>query len=87
MFRSRFQQVSSLTEKLLKAKEICKSQTERADDLETQCSFLNEKLDTLSQKIAQLEKEGINYKTVETTTTAVQTDDMPKVGLSTLFLW
>lgn len=84
MFGSRFQQVSSLTEKLLNAKEICKSQTERADDLETQCSFSNEKLDTMSQKIAQLEKEG---ETIETTTTAVQTDDLFKVGLPTLFLW
>lgn len=83
MFGSRFQQVSSLTEKLLNAKEICKSQTERADDLETQCSFSNEKLDTMSQKIAQLEKEG---ETIETTTTAVQTDDLFKVGLPTLFL-
>lgn len=84
MFGSRFQQVSSLTEKLLNAKEICKSQTERVDDLETQCSFSNEKLDTMSQKIAQLEKEG---ETIETTTTAVQTDDLFKVGLPTLFLW
>lgn len=83
MFGSRFQQVSSLTEKLLNAKEICKSQTERADDLETQCSFSNQKLDTMSQKIAQLEKEG---ETIETTTTAVQTDDLFKVGLPTLFL-
>ena len=68
------QQISSLREQLLKASETSRSQTERANYLETQCTFLNVKVDNLLQRIAQLNKEG--SKPAETITT----DGLLKVG-------
>ena len=66
------QQISSLSEELLRAKQIGKSQTERADYLEDQCNLLREKVNDLLRTGAQKKEEQI--KENETVSTAVQTD-------------
>lgn len=66
------QQILSLSEQLVKARQSCLSQMERADYLEAQCTLLNGKVENLLQKIAQKDKDGFK------TTTAVQTNDMSK---------
>lgn len=69
-------QISSFSEDLLRAKQIGTSQTERANYLEDQCTLLRERVDDLSQIVAQKEEEQIKDK--ETVSTAVQTDDASK---------
>lgn len=71
------QQISSLSEELLRAKEIGTSQTERADYLEDQCTLLREKVNDLSRIVAQ-EKEQM--EDIETISTAVQTGDASKAS-------
>lgn len=70
------QQVSSLSEDLLRAKQNGTSQTERADYLEDQCTLLGEKVNDLLRIVTQKEEEQIKDK--ETVSTAVQTDDASK---------
>lgn len=72
------QQISSLSEELLRAKQIGTSQTERADYLEDQCTLLREKVNDLSRIVAQKKEEQI--KNIETVSTAVQTDDASKAS-------
>ena len=72
------QQISSLSEELLRAKQIGTSQTERADYLEDQCTLLREKVNGLSRIVAQKKEEQI--KNIETVSTAVQTDDASKAS-------
>ena len=71
------QQISSLSGKLLRAKQSCTSQIERADYLEDQCTLLKEKVNDLLQEVAHEKDKEI--KTTETIDTAVQTDDTSKV--------
>ena len=71
-----WQQISSFSKELLRAKQIGTSQTERANYLEDQCTLLRERVDDLSQILAQ--KEGEEIKDKETVSTAVQTDDASK---------
>lgn len=72
------QQISSLSEELLRTKQIGTSQTERADYLEDQCTLLREKVNDLSRIVAQKKEEQI--KNIETVSTAVQTDDASKAS-------
>ena len=72
------QQISSLSEELLRAKQIGTSQTERADYLEDQCTLLREKVNDLSRIVAQKKEEQI--KDGKTVGTAVQTDDASKAS-------
>ena len=72
------QQISSLSEELLRAKQTGTSQTERADYLEDQCTLLREKVNDLSRIVAQKKEEQI--KNIETVSTAVQTDDASKAS-------
>lgn len=72
------QQISSLSEELLRAKEIGTSQTERADYLEDQCTLLREKVNDLSRIVAQKKEEQM--QDIETVSTAVQTDDASKAS-------
>ena len=67
-------QTSSLGEKLLQAKQDCRSQTERANDLENKGTELKEKVQELEQKIINTEKEHA-LKSKETTDATSQTDD------------
>ena len=78
------QQISSLSEELLRAKQIGTSQTERADYLEDQCTLLREKVNDLSRIVAQKKEEQI--KDIETVSTAVQTDDASKASYLYLLL-
>ena len=66
-------QISSLNEKLLKAKQDLKYQTERADSVEDKCIVLREKVEDLEQTIIKNEKEQA-LKCRETTDTSSQTD-------------
>lgn len=70
------QQISSLSEELLRAKQIGTSQTERADYLEDQCTLLREKVNNLLRMVVQKEEEQIKDK--KTVITALQTDDASK---------
>lgn len=72
------QQISSLSEELLRAKEIGTSQAERADYLEDQCTLLREKVNDLSRIVAQKKEEQM--QDIETVSTAVQTDDASKAS-------
>lgn len=72
------QQISSLSEELLRAKEIGTSQTERADYLEDQCTLLREKVNDLSRIVAQKKEEQMQDSA--TVSTAVQTDDASKAS-------
>lgn len=72
------QQISSLSEELLRAKEIGTSQTERADYLEDQCTLLREKVNDLSRIVAQKKEEQM--QDIENVSTAVQTDDASKAS-------
>lgn len=72
------QDISSLSEKLLRATQSCASQTERADYLEDQCTLLKEKINDLLMRVAQNEKRQI--KTTETHNIAVQTDGTSEAG-------
>lgn len=72
------QQISSLSEELLRAKEIGTSQTERADYLEDQCTLLREKVNDLSRIVAQEKEEQM--QDIETISTAVQAGDVSKAS-------
>lgn len=72
------QQISSLSDELLRAKEIGTSQTERADYLEDQCTLLREKVNDLSRIVAQKKEEQM--QDIENVSTAVQTDDASKAS-------
>lgn len=76
--------MSSLSEELLRAKQIGTSQTERADYLKDQCTLLREKVNDLLRTGAQEEEEQI--KDSETISTAVQTDHASKARYLYLFL-
>lgn len=72
------QQISSLSEKLLRATQSYTNQTERAGYLENQCALLKEKVNDLLLKVAQKDEKHI--KNAETTDSAVQTDDTSEAG-------
>ena len=46
---------SSSSEQLLKSMESCKTQTKRANHLQTQCALLSEKVHNLMQKLTEKE--------------------------------
>ena len=55
---------SSSSEQLLKSMESCKTQTKRANHLQTQCALLSEKVQNLMQKLTEKEDaESIVKKT------------------------
>jgi len=72
-------QISSLSEELLRAKQIGTSQTERADNLEEQsgCNLLREKVNDLLRTGAQKDENQLEEKET-VSTAAVQTDDALK---------
>lgn len=72
------QQISSLSEKLLRATQSYTNQMERADNLEEQCISLKEKVNGLLQRVEQ--KDEKQFKNAETTGNAVQTDDTSEAG-------
>ena len=67
-----FQLIPSLNEKLSKAEQMLRSQTDRSHSLEVQCTILNGKME-------KLELESV--KATETVTVGVQTDSKLKVLL------
>lgn len=75
------QQISALSDKLLRATQSCNTQMERVDYLEDQCSMLKEKVNDLVLTVVRKEKEQI--KDTDAIDNAVQTDDAP--GVSILF--
>ena len=70
-------QISSLSDDLLRAKQIGTSQTERADNLEEQCNLLREKVNGLLRTGAQKEEDQLKEKET-VSTAAVQKDDASK---------
>ena len=68
-----FQLISSLNEKLSKADQMLRSQTDRSHSSEVQCTILNGKME-------KLELESV--KATETVTVGVQTDCKLKVLLA-----
>ena len=72
-------QISSLSDDLLRAKQIGTSQTERADNLEEQsgCNLLREKVNDLLRTGAQKDENQLEEKET-VSTAAVQTDDALK---------
>ena len=63
---------SSSSEQLLKSMESCKTQTKRANHLQTQCALLNEKVHSLMKKLTEKE----NAESIVKKTSAVQRDSV-----------